>query len=119
MSDCQHEWNDVSIGMSGDQCVFSCLHCGKRLVAGPLTSAVIKADQQFGNETAGIGPENHRSITWYYESTYYSIYAQTPLLDRVIDPITIEIPRSEANDVDVQNIVDALNRMVSRRDPEE
>jgi hypothetical protein len=31
--------------------VFSCLHCGKRLVAGPLTSALIKAEQQLGVES--------------------------------------------------------------------
>ena len=124
MSDCQHEWADVSIDLSGDQFVFSCLHCGKRLEAGPLTSAVIKAEQQLGLpeetmplEHAGVGPENHRSVAWSYESTYYHIYAQTSLLDGVLDPVIIEIPRSERDDVDVQSVVDALNRMVSRMDP--
>ena len=91
------------------------------LATGPLTSAVINAEQQLGltNEPAGIGAENHRSIAWKYESTHYHIYTQTPLLDGVIDPINIEIPRSEHDDVDVQIVADALNRMVSRMDLEE
>ena len=46
MSDCQHEWDTVSNQPSGDQRVFSCLKCGQRLVAGSLTSALIKADPQ-------------------------------------------------------------------------
>ena len=48
MSDCQHEWAFVSKDLSDDQGVFSCLHCGKRFEAGPLTSAVIMAEQQLG-----------------------------------------------------------------------
>jgi len=48
MSDCQHEWADVSIDQSGDENVFSCLKCGQRLVAGGLAATVIKAEQQLG-----------------------------------------------------------------------
>lgn len=121
MSDCQHEWAKISI--EGDESVFSCLHCGQRLEPGALSSAVIVAEQQLGQtyeviplEPVGRGPESHESIAWKYESTYYHIYGQTPLVDGIFDPIFIGIPRSEPADNDVQNIVDALNRMVSRRD---
>lgn len=51
-----------------------------------------------------------------YESTYYHIYGLTPLMDDILDPIIIGIPQSEPADSDVQRIVEALNRMVSRRD---
>lgn len=99
MSDCQHEWDTVPIQPSGDQRVFSCLKCGRGVVAGPLTSALIKAEQQLSNEpvpleSAGIVPENHPSVAWDYESTYYHIYGQTPSLEGVINPIIIEIPRT-------------------------
>ena len=89
MSDCPHEWAKISI--AGDESVFSCLHCGQRLEPGALSSAVIMAEQQLG---------------------------QTPLVDDIIDPIFIGIPRSESADRDVQRIVDALNHMISRRDQE-
>ena len=123
MSDCQHEWDTVPIQPSGDQRVFSCLKCGRGLVAGPLTSALIKAEQQLSNEpvpleSAGIGPENETRVAWDYESTYYHIYGQTPSLEGVINPFIIEIPRTVQADADVQSIVDALNRIASRLDPE-
>lgn len=57
MNGCRHEWADVSVDLSGDQCMFSCLHCGKRLEAGPLTSAVITAEQQLGVESEPTGSE--------------------------------------------------------------
>ena len=120
MSDCQHEWDKISI--DGDESVFSCLHCGQRLEPGALSSAVIMAEQQLGQtheatplEPVGSGPERQGNITWKYESTYYHIYGQTPLVDDLFDPIFIGIPQSEPADRDVQSIVDALNRMVSRR----
>lgn len=119
MSDCQHEWDTEPIQPSGDQRVFACLKCGQRVVAGPLTSAMIKPEQRLSNEpvpreSAGIGPENHTSVTWDYESTYYHIYRQTPSLQGVIEPIIIAIPRTVQADADVQGIVDALNRIASR-----
>jgi hypothetical protein len=121
MSDCQHEWAKISI--DGDESVFSCLHCGQRIEPGALPSAVIVAEQQLGQayegvpiEPVGTRPESHGSIAWKYESTYYHIYGQIPSVDDMFDPIFIGIPRSEAADSDVQGIVDALNRMVSRRD---
>lgn len=126
MSDCQHELAEESVALSGDKSVFLCLHCGKRLEAGPLATATIKAEQQLGlsnepimPESAGIGHENNRSVAWDYESTYYHIYPQSSLLDGVFDPIIIEIPRTKQDDADVQSIVDALNRMASRRAPED
>ena len=121
MSDCHHEWAKISI--DGDESVFSCLHCGQQVEPGALSSAVIVAEQQLGQtyeaippEPVGSGPESHGSIAWKYESTYYHIYGQTPLVDDLLDPIFIGIPRSEPADREVQSIVDALNRMVSRRD---
>ena len=62
--------------------------------------------------------ESNGSIAWNYETTYHHIYPKIDLLDGVLDPIFIEIPRSAQNDADVQSIVDALNRMASRMDPE-
>ena len=123
MSDCQHEWDTVPIQPSGDQRVFSCLKCGQQLVAGPLTSALIKPEQPLSNEpvppeSAGIGPEHPTSVAWDYQSTYYHIYGQTPSLEGVIHPISIELPRTVQTDADVQGIVDALNRIASRLDPE-
>ena len=121
MSDCQHEWAKISV--HGDESVFSCLHCGQRLEPGALSSAVIMAEQHLGQthettsqEPLGTGPESHGSIAWKYESTYYHVYGQTPLVDDLFDPIFIGIPQSESADRDMQSIVDALNRMVSRRD---
>ena len=61
--------------------------------------------------------ENSRRIKWDYETTYYHIYPTTDLLDGVLDPLFIETPQSAQNDVDVQGIVDALNRIASRMDP--
>ena len=58
--------------------------------------------------------ENSRRIKWDYEATYYHIYPTTDLLDRVLDPLIIETPQSAQNDVDLQGIVDALNRIASR-----
>ena len=59
--------------------------------------------------------ENKKCFTWNYETTYYHIYAPSNLLDGGLDPIFIESPRSAQNDVDVQSIVDALNRIESPR----
>ncbi len=124
MSDCPHEWAKISI--EGDESVFSCLHCGQRIEPGALSSAVIVAEQQLGQtyeaiplDSGGSGPETHGTIAWKYESTYYHIYGQTPLVDDIFDPIFIGIPRSDPADSDVQSIVDALNRMVSRRHPKD
>ncbi|MEO7863168.1 MAG: hypothetical protein ABIU05_22570 [Nitrospirales bacterium] len=124
MSDCEHEWAKISI--DGDESVFSCLHCGQRLEPGALSSAVIVAEQKLGQtheaiplEPVSSGPESHGSIAWKYESTYYHIYGQTSLVDDIFDPIFIGIPQSEPADSDVQSIVDALNRMVSRRNRED
>jgi hypothetical protein len=61
--------------------------------------------------------ENKKCFTWNYETTYYHIYAPSDLLDGGLDPIFIESPRSAQNDVDVQDIVDALNRIASRMEP--
>lgn len=126
MTDCQHEWVDVSLEQSDEQNLFSCLKCGHRLVAGPLTLAVIKAEQLVGLtnetlplETADIGSEDYRSFAWNYERTYYHISPTIDLLDGVLDPIFIESPRSAQNDADVQSIVDALNGIASRMDLED
>jgi hypothetical protein len=124
MTDCQHEWTKISI--DGDESVFSCLHCGQRLEPGALSSAVIVAEQQLGQayetlplEPVSSGLESQGSIAWKYESTYYHIYGQTPLVDDIFDPIFIGIPRSEPADSDIQSIVDALKRMVLRRERED
>jgi hypothetical protein len=126
MSDCQHEWDTVPIQPSGDQRVFTCLKCGRGLIAGPLTPTLIKSElpSRVSNEPvplefAGIGPENHPRVAWDYESTYYHIYGQTPSLEGVIKPIIIEIPRTVQADAEVQGIVDALNRIASMLDPQE
>jgi hypothetical protein len=124
MSDCQHEWAKISI--EGVESVFSCLHCGQQIEPGALSSAVIVVEQQLGQthetiplEPVGSGPESLGSIAWKYESTYYHIYGQTPLVDDIFDPIFIGIPQSEPADSDVQSIVNALNRLVSRRNRED
>jgi hypothetical protein len=62
--------------------------------------------------------ENDRRFAWDFETTYYHIYAMTDLLDGALDPLFIEAPRCAQNDADVQSIVDALNRIVSRLDLE-
>jgi hypothetical protein len=122
MTDCQHEWDKTSI--DGDPFVLTCLKCGQRQEAGPLTAAVIQAELGLGipaecmPEFGGIDLEKQGSIAWNYESAYYHIYGLTPIVDDVFDDIFIGIPRSELADIDVQNIVDALNRIVSRKDLE-
>ena len=119
-SDCQHEWADISIDQSGNENVFTCLKCGQRLEADPPTAAVIQAEElmvpieSIPPEFVCSGPVGHRSIAWKDESTYYHIYGPPPL-DDFIDPIFIGIPRSELADIEVQNIVDALNGVVSRK----
>ena len=61
--------------------------------------------------------ESTRHIEWKYETTHYHLYPKTDLLDGVLDPLFIEAPQNAQNDADVQGIVDALNRIVSRMDP--
>jgi hypothetical protein len=123
-NDCQHEWADISIDQSGKDNVFTCLKCGQRLEADPRTAAVIQAEElvvpieSIPPELVGTDPASPGSIAWKYESTYYHIYGRTPSVDDIFDPIFIGIPRSESADIDVQNIVDALNRIVSRKDLE-
>jgi hypothetical protein len=61
--------------------------------------------------------ESKRHTIWKYETTHYHIYPTTELLDGVLDALFIQTPQSAQNDADVQGIVDALNRIVSRMDP--
>jgi hypothetical protein len=61
-----------------------------------------------------MSQERNGSFAWNYETTYYHIHPKIDLLDGVLDPIFLEIPRSAENDADVQGIVDALNRIASR-----
>lgn len=126
MSDCQHEWVDVTTHQSGDERVFECLRCNTRRVASEYSASVIGAEQQLGLtnepiplEPVGTGHDNLRIVAWDYETTYYHIYATTPILDGVFDPIIIEIPRTAHADADVQAIADPPNRIASRMDPEE
>jgi hypothetical protein len=61
-----------------------------------------------------MSQESNGSFAWNYETTYYHIHPKIDLLDGILDPIFLEIPRSAQNDADVQSIADALNRIASR-----
>lgn len=53
-------------------------------------------------------------IGWDYENGYYHIYVTDGPLDGKVDAITIDIPSTPENDLDVQTIADALRRIARR-----
>ena len=62
-------------------------------------------------------PNEARCVAWDYEETtepHYHIYCVCGPLDGVLDAIGIHLPQSEENDRDVQQIVDAFNRLAAR-----